>query len=72
MMKLLNMLDTQKILAIKGDATDSLLLENIGINKGEASTIIAITNNDAVNLSIILNCSIFKSKYSYHCSCKQY
>jgi len=45
--------ENQKILAIKGDATDSSLLENIGINNG-ANTIIAITNNDFVNLSIIL------------------
>jgi voltage-gated potassium channel len=44
----------QKYLSIKGDATDSALLENIGIYEGGASAIIAITNNDAVNLSIIL------------------
>ena len=42
-----------KILSIKGDATDPEFLSNIGINKG-ASTIIALTNDDAVNLSIIL------------------
>ena len=46
--------NTQKILAVKGDATDSSLLESIGINAGGAKTIIAITDNDAVNLSIIL------------------
>ena len=45
--------NTQNILSIKGDATDSTFLSNIGINKG-ASSIIAITDNDAVNLSIIL------------------
>ena len=44
---------TQNILSIKGDATDSSFLTNVGINKG-ASSIIALTNNDAVNLSIIL------------------
>mgnify|MGYP005989287699 CR=1 FL=1 len=46
--------NNQKLFAIKGDATDSVLLENIGINSGGASSIIAITDNDAVNLSIIL------------------
>jgi voltage-gated potassium channel len=46
--------DNQKLLTVKGDATDSSLLESIGINSGRASTIIAITDNDAVNLSIIL------------------
>jgi len=46
--------DNQKFLTVKGDATDSTLLENIGINGGGANTIIAITDNDAVNLSIIL------------------
>lgn len=46
--------DTQKFLAVKGDATDSSLLESVGINGGGATTIIAITDNDAVNLSIIL------------------
>ena len=43
----------QNILSIKGDATDYEFLMSIGINKG-ASSIIALTNNDAVNLSIIL------------------
>ncbi len=43
----------QNILSIKGDATNSAFLANIGINKG-ASSIIALTDNDAVNLSIIL------------------
>lgn len=46
--------ENQKFLAIKGDATDSSLLENIGITSGDATTILAITDNDAVNLSIIL------------------
>ena len=46
--------DNQKLLTIKGDATNSKLLESVGINSGRASTIIAITDNDAVNLSIIL------------------
>lgn len=45
--------DAQKFLTIKGDATTSSLLEKVGINKG-ASSIIAMTNSDAVNLSIIL------------------
>ncbi len=44
---------TQNFLAIKGDATDSSLLSNIGINNG-ATTVVALTNDDAVNLSIIL------------------
>jgi voltage-gated potassium channel len=44
---------SSQILSIKGDATDSVFLTSIGINKG-ASTIIALTNDDAVNLSIIL------------------
>lgn len=46
--------NTQKLLAIKGDATDSTLLKNIGIDQEGATSIIAITDNDAVNLSIIL------------------
>jgi len=45
--------NTQNILSIKGDATDSIFLSSVGINKG-ATSIIALTNNDAVNLSIIL------------------
>ncbi|MEA2050897.1 MAG: NAD-binding protein [Campylobacterota bacterium] len=45
--------NTQNFLAIKGDATDSSLLKSIGINNG-ATTIVAITNSDSVNLSIIL------------------
>jgi len=44
---------TQNFLSIKGDATNSELLQNIGINKG-ATTIIVITDDDAVNLAIIL------------------
>jgi voltage-gated potassium channel len=43
----------QQILSIKGDATDPDFLSNVGINKG-ASSIIALTNDDAVNLSIVL------------------
>jgi voltage-gated potassium channel len=46
--------DNQKYLTVKGDATDATLLENIAINGGGATTIIAITGSDAVNLSIIL------------------
>lgn len=46
-------INTQDYLYLKGDATDSALLNSVGINKG-ATTIVAITNNDAVNLSIIL------------------
>jgi voltage-gated potassium channel len=38
---------------IKGDASDADFLAHIGINKG-ATSIIALTNNDAVNLSIVL------------------
>jgi len=45
--------NSQNILSIKGDATDSTFLSSVGINKG-ASSIVAITDNDAVNLSIIL------------------
>ena len=41
------------ILSIKGNATDPALLESIGINNS-ATSIIAITDNDATNLSIIL------------------
>ena len=44
---------TQKLLTIEGDATDSTLLQKVGVANG-ASSIIAITDNDAVNLSIIL------------------
>jgi voltage-gated potassium channel len=44
---------SSQILSVKGDATDPTFLSNIGITKG-ATTIIALTNNDAVNLSIIL------------------
>ncbi|PIF04006.1 MAG: potassium channel protein [Arcobacter sp.] len=46
--------DTHKMLFINGDATDPELLQSVGINSGGATTIIAITDNDAVNLSIIL------------------
>jgi len=45
--------NSTNILSVKGDATNSAFLGSIGINKG-ASSIIALTNNDAVNLSIIL------------------
>ncbi|MEA3289490.1 MAG: NAD-binding protein [Campylobacterota bacterium] len=44
---------TQKFLSIKGDATDPNLLNSININK-KAYAIVALTDNDAVNLSIIL------------------
>jgi len=44
---------TQNFLAIKADATDAELLKSIGINKG-ASTVVAITDDDATNLAIIL------------------
>lgn len=46
--------DAQSFLTIKGDATDGGLLACIGIHKG-ASTIVAITNSDSTNLSIILS-----------------
>ena len=41
-------------LSIVSDATNMQNLENIGITKG-ASSIIALTNDDAVNLSIVLS-----------------
>ncbi len=44
---------TQNILSIKGDATDSEFLSSIGINKG-VTAVVALTDDDAVNLSIIL------------------
>ena len=44
---------SQHFLSIQGDATDSSLLQSVGINNG-ATTITALTDNDAVNLSIIL------------------
>jgi len=45
--------NSQNILSIKGDATNSEFLESVGITKG-ATTVVALTNNDAVNLAIIL------------------
>jgi voltage-gated potassium channel len=45
--------NTQNYLMIKGDATDAKLLNDIGLNSG-ASSIIAMTNDDSVNLAIIL------------------
>ena len=45
--------NSQNILSVNGDATDSKFLKRIGINKG-ASTIVALTHDDAINLSIIL------------------
>ena len=41
-------------LAVRGDATNMSLLKEIGINKG-AKNILALTDNDAINLSIILS-----------------
>lgn len=52
--EIINDSNSQNFLAIKGDATDYSLLKSIGIIDGGATTIIAITDNDAVNLSIIL------------------
>ena len=46
--------NNQNLLTIKGDATNSILLQSVGINSHRATTIIAITEDDAVNLSIIL------------------
>ncbi len=43
----------KNILRIDGDATDSALLLQLGVNKG-AKNIIALTNDDATNLSIVL------------------
>jgi voltage-gated potassium channel len=43
----------QNYLVIRGDATNSNLLANVGINN-TASTIIALTDDDATNLAIIL------------------
>jgi len=51
--EMLSHTSSQNILSIKGDATDSEFLKSIGVNKG-ASSVIALTNNDAINLSIIL------------------
>lgn len=45
--------DTQSYLTIKGDATNSTLLNDIGLNNG-ATSLLALTDSDAVNLSIIL------------------
>lgn len=44
---------SEKVLCINGDATNPTLLKSLGVNKG-ATAVIAITNDDAVNLSIIL------------------
>ena len=44
---------SKNYLAIKGDATNSNLLDDVGITSG-ATSIVATTNTDAVNLSIIL------------------
>jgi len=46
--------NNQNLLTIKGDATNSILLQSVGVNSHRATTIIAITESDAVNLSIIL------------------
>ena len=48
-----NYSNIKNFLSIKGDATNSALLENIGINKG-ATSLLAITSNDAINLAIVL------------------
>ena len=50
----------KNFLTINGDATNTNLLEKIGINKG-AKNIIALTDNDAVNLSIILTARALNS-----------
>jgi len=52
---------SRDILSIKGDATDAELLVSVGLNKG-ATTIIALTDDDAVNLSIILNVRALNKK----------
>jgi len=44
---------SKNILFIRGDATNGELLENVGITKG-ATTLVALTSNDAINLAIIL------------------
>ena len=44
---------TKNYLAIKGDATNTHLLEDIGVKNG-ATSIVAMTDSDAVNLSITL------------------
>ena len=46
-------IQSDNILAIKGDATDVNFLENLGVVQG-ASTVVALTHNDAINLAIIL------------------
>lgn len=45
---------SKNYLSIKADATNIDLLENIGVNKG-AKDVIALCNDDAVNISIILS-----------------
>jgi voltage-gated potassium channel len=57
----LNEVDDRNLLAIRGDATSSTLLEEVGINTG-ASSIVAITSDDAVNLSIILTARSLNSE----------
>ncbi len=45
---------SKNYLSIKADATNIDLLENVGVNKG-AKDVIALSNDDAVNISIILS-----------------
>ncbi len=48
-------------LAIRGDATDTSLLDSMGIDSGVTS-LIAITDSDAVNLSIVLSAKSINDK----------
>lgn len=48
-------------LAIQSDATNMQTLEMMGINKG-ANSVIALTNDDAVNLSIVLSARALNDK----------
>ncbi len=57
----INKAKSKNLLAVKGDATDMNLLKGIGITQG-ASNIIAFTNNDAINLSIILSAKTLNPK----------
>lgn len=48
-------------LAIQSDATNMQTLEMMGINKG-ANSVIALTNDDAINLSIVLSARALNDK----------
>ena len=48
-------------LAIQADATNMVTLEMMGINKG-ANSVVALTNDDAINLSIVLSARALNEK----------